>query len=104
VPTQLGGIEPQWREEIKSCLDRAWEDPDALGEDLFDRIRQHAFLVMYHNTFLRFKASSEYDEMKKLIKDTYNKVSASERCLMGIEHVRDSIPQLNLLTDQWYSV
>ncbi|KAE9253620.1 hypothetical protein PF002_g3236 [Phytophthora fragariae] len=46
--------------------------------DFFDPLMTNIVADMCQNTFMRFKASSEYETFKKDLKDTYNKVTIED--------------------------
>jgi serine/threonine protein kinase len=49
-----------------------------IGPDFFDPLMTNIVSDMCQNTFLRFKATPEYDVYKKDVKDTYNKVTVED--------------------------
>jgi hypothetical protein len=75
---QLGGLTPADRENLKSVLDRSKEDRDLITTALYDKVQQLSFLDMFHNTFVRFKTSKEYSEMRKCLRDAYNRVGLED--------------------------
>jgi serine/threonine protein kinase len=79
---QLGCVTPVERARIKGILDESKFDPSVTTNALYDKVQQLVFIEMYHNTFKHFKASDEYKEMRKKLRESYNRV-----CLSDFEYI-----------------
>ncbi|KAG5189373.1 kinase-like domain-containing protein [Tribonema minus] len=75
---QLGCVKPADRQCIKAVLDQSKYDASVTNNQLYDKVQQAVFIEMYHNTFQRFKVSDEYSEMRKMLRETYNRVCLSD--------------------------
>lgn len=67
---ELGLLNVTEREELEELIDDSQNDESLLSSNTFHLLQQRAFLSVYHNTFLRFKADdrswSTYNDGKYL--------------------------------------
>uniref|UniRef100_A0A7S1U415 Protein kinase domain-containing protein n=1 Tax=Phaeomonas parva TaxID=124430 RepID=A0A7S1U415_9STRA len=75
---ELGSVAPQEKERFKGIVERARGDKSVVTPNMFDDIWQMVFVDIYHNTFIPFKRSDKYEEYRKEIRETYNKVSVDD--------------------------
>ncbi len=101
APLEIGGVKPEWRKHIRGKIECATysgrrngigsiysensetetqveqQQPPKQLSYLFHDIQLEVFKDIYQNTYIKFRGTSQYTEMKQRIKDTYNKVNRS---------------------------
>ncbi len=102
APFEIGGVKPEWRKHIKEKIECATysgrrngigsiysdeteiqfeqqqqllQQPPKQLSHLFYDIQHEIFKDIYQNTYIKFRGTPQYTEMKHQIKDAYNKMN-----------------------------
>jgi len=75
---ELGVLSLEDRTLTKELLDNGKKNRNLLTPEIFDDVQHKCFVDMYHNIFVRFKATEYYPQMKERMRSTYNRVTVSD--------------------------
>jgi len=75
---EVGGITDSDKAKYKELIDKSKTNKDVLTNDFFDAIQYKCFTEMYHNIFLPFKGTSEFEVLSKKIREKYNNVKIED--------------------------
>lgn len=78
APMALGSITSELIDYYDKRINDMETDSSLMTPHFYEKLMAHISADMIQNTFLRFKSSPEYEEYKKEIKDTYNKVTVDD--------------------------
>lgn len=79
---ELGMIGSAEREQLLQLLKDAENDPQLLNIHFFDQVQRKCFSEIYHN-FTTLRQSCKFEEMKRELKQNYNRVDADDFQYMG---------------------
>ena len=74
----IGSTTKQQREKVEEMLQESKSDPNILTPTFFDEIQSKCFLDMYHNIFLPFKQTDEFQQLTTMLKNKYNRVKVTD--------------------------
>ena len=74
----VGGISDNVRLNIKEVLELSLQQPSLLTVDFYDRVQSICFMEMYHNIYVPFKNTKEFEELAGRLRNKYNKVSLDD--------------------------
>jgi hypothetical protein len=74
----VGVTTPQERAKVNEELKASKDDSSLLSSTFFDSIQTKCFLSMYHNIFLPFQSTKEFQVLTSQLKEKYNKVKISD--------------------------
>lgn len=83
----IGGLNTQERERYWQMLVESKDDPKLLDSQFYDTIQGKCFLDMYHNIYMPFKATEEFAQLNRELKNKYNRVK--------VTHLTFNIPLTN---------
>ena len=81
---ELGILDDEERSSIKNLIEQAKKDKGVVKSSSLDKIQHKIFQDMYQSTYYRFKKSDEYIEMKRLMKESINRVTMDDFELFDI--------------------
>ena len=74
----IGGIRDPERDMYHENIELSKDNPSLLTPDFFNKIQTVCFMELYHNIYIPFKNSKEYDELTNKLKEKYNRVSMDD--------------------------
>ena len=75
---EIGGVDPEEKQNVFQLIERSKADPAVLTEDLFEKVQSVCFNEIYNNIYRPFKLTEAFHQLLLELQSHYNSVRVTD--------------------------